>query len=375
MQEGVGGTYFDGQSAGRHPVEVTLDEAAGDLVLAGASLDAPLRWPLARLRAQGDHARRDALTLSLHAPSDDESPRDPARLTLADPDMIARIRALCPDLGRSDLHRGATRKLLLRGVAALVAVGLILFLILPRMADTLATLIPVEREAAFGKAVTAQIERALGAARLGELTCQNPKGRAALDAMIARLTDGQDLQYDLKVKVLDHGMLNAFAAPGGQVVVMRGLLDKSGGPDAVAAVLAHEIGHVERRDATRHALRAAGSAGLLSMLLGDVTGGTIAVVLGERLIQASYTREAEAEADAFALRMLNQAGIDSAPMAGFFDEIAKDEGTGPQLPAYFATHPASEARARAARDNARMQGATSPVLSAEQWAALKGICG
>lgn len=375
MQDAVGGTYFDGRSAGRHPVDVVLDEAAGELVLTGASLDAPQRWPLARLRAQGDHARRDALTLALHAPSNDESPRDTARLTLADSDMIARIRALCPDLDRSDLAGGTTRKLMLRGVAALAAVGLILFFILPRMADTLAMLIPVEREAAFGKAVTAQIERALGAAKLGELTCEGPEGRAALDAMIARLTEGQDLQYELDVKVLDHGMLNAFAAPGGQVVVMRGLLDKSDGPDAVAAVLAHEIGHVERRDATRHALRAAGSAGLLSMLLGDVTGGTIAVFLGERLIRASYTREAEAEADAFALRMLNAAGIDSAAMAGFFEEIGKDEGKGPQLPAYFATHPASEARAQAARDNARTQGTTSPVLSADQWTALKGICG
>ncbi|MCZ0812296.1 MAG: M48 family metallopeptidase [Pseudomonadota bacterium] len=375
MQGSVAGTYFDGQSAGRHPVEVTIDEAAGDLILSGASLDAPQRWPLARLRAQGDHARRDALTLSLHAPSDDESPRDPARLTLSDPRMITRIRARCPDLDRSDLHRGTTRKLLTRGVAALAAVALILFVILPRMADTLATLIPVEREAAFGKAVTAQIERALGAARLGDLTCEDPAGRAALDAMIARLTGGQDLQYELKVKVLDHDMLNAFAAPGGQVVVMRGLLEKSGGPDAVAAVLAHEIGHVERRDATRHALRAAGSAGLLSMLLGDVTGGTIAVFLGERLMQASYTREAEAEADAFALKMLNEAGIDSAAMAGFFDELAKDEGKGPQLPAYFATHPASADRASAARDNARAQGTTRPVLSKAQWTALKGICG
>ena len=264
MQDAVGGTYFDGRSAGRHPVDVVLDEAAGELVLTGASLDAPQRWPLARLRAQGDHARRDALTLALHAPSNDESPRDTARLTLADSGMISRIRALCPDLDRSDLAGGTTRKLMLRGVAALAAVGLILFFILPRMADTLAMMIPVEREAAFGKAVTAQIERALGAAKLGELTCEGPEGRAALDAMIARLTEGQDLQYELDVKVLDHGMLNAFAAPGGQVVVMRGLLDKSGGPDAVAAVLAHEIGHVERRDATRHALRAAGSAGLLS---------------------------------------------------------------------------------------------------------------
>ena len=107
------------------------------------------------------------------------------------------------------------------------------------MADTLATLIPVEREIAFGKTVVAQMESALGAADMGALRCTGPEGRAALDAMLTRLSGGQALQYDLEVQVFDHKMVNAFAAPGGQIVVMRGLLDSATGPDAVASVLAH----------------------------------------------------------------------------------------------------------------------------------------
>ncbi|WP_306155621.1 M48 family metallopeptidase [Roseovarius sp. MMSF_3281] len=370
----VTGSFFDGQHAGRHRVEVTLDEAAGELIVTGPSLPEALHWPCARLRALEDLARGYSLTLTLHAETEDEAPRDPARLTINEPAMVARIRELCPDLHKRDLHRGTWRKIWTRGAMAVGAVVLMLFVILPRMADTLATIIPVEREIAFGKSVIAQMERALGAADLGDLRCRGEAGQAALDRMVARLSEGQDLQYDLEVRVFDDGMVNAFAAPGGQIVIMRGLLEDASGPDAVAAVLAHEIGHVEARDATRIALRAAGSAGLLSMVLGDFTGGTIAVVLGERIMQASYTREAEAAADVFALDMLNAAGVDSSGMAEFFDYIGELQGEF-QIPEYLSTHPASEARAERARDNAEGQEGTTPVLGEAAWQALKGICG
>ena len=368
------GRFFDGQTAGRHEVELRLDEAAGVLVISGPTLGADLRWPLDRLRALPDHAPGFGLTVTLHAESGDESPRDPARLSFSDTRLIRVLTRACPGLHRKDLHKGTWGRLIRMSALAAGALVLMLFVILPRMADTLAALLPVEREIAFGKAVTAQIERALGGTELGALRCSAPEGQASLDRMIGRLTEGQSLQYDVNVVVFDHEMVNAFAAPGGQVVLMRGLLEDAPGPDAVAAVLAHEIGHVERRDATRHALRAAGSAGLLSMVRGDFTGGTIAVILGERMIRANYTREAELAADAFALGMITAAGIDSTGMAAFFDKLAEMEQGLPRLPEYFSTHPASADRARRARANADAQTGTSPALSEEEWRALRAIC-
>ena len=139
-------------------------------------------------------------------------------------------------------------------------------------------------------------------------------------------------------------------------------------------MLAHEIGHVEARDVTRNALRAAGSAGLLSMVLGDFAGGTAVVGAAEFMLNASYTREAEGEADQFALQMLDDAGVDSQGMATFFDRLEGLEGRMPNMPVYMRSHPETEGRAERARRFAGEQGRTRPVLSEADWQALRKIC-
>jgi predicted Zn-dependent protease len=232
---------------------------------------------------------------------------------------------------------------------------------------------PLQTEINFGHAVISQMERLLGAGESGSLVCRNPQGEAALNRLASRLMDGQDLQYAISFSVFDHEMVNAFAAPGGQIVILRGLLDKSDSPDEVAAVLAHEIGHVEARDPTRLMLRAAGSAGIVSIILGDVTGGSIIGIIGDQLLQSAYTRRAEAAADEFALAMLQDAGVNSAAFADFFDKLVGIEGNFVP-PEYLSSHPSSADRANRARDFAAGQGATDPVLTKAEWAALKGIC-
>jgi Zn-dependent protease with chaperone function len=373
----VSARYYDGLSAARRDVRVMLSEDGRALTILGGADGARTDWPLDLLRAVPRQRSLRNLALTFYQPANhtDAMPLSPARLIVSDAELIAALRARCPQLMRRERRPKAAGRLVRWGGLAVAALALMLFVILPRMADTLAGLLPIEREVAFGRAVVRQIETALGAADLGALDCDAPAGRAALYAMIVRLSAGAGLSYDLQVKVLDHDMINAFAAPGGHIIIMRGLLDDAAGPDAVAAVLAHEIGHVEARDATRHALRAAGSAGLMSMAMGDVTGGAAAVFLGERVLQASYTREAEREADRFALRLLNRAGVSSLGMAGFFTGLADEDAPGAHaLPGYLSTHPVSAERAARAQAHAEAQVDTAPILSTSQWQDLQNIC-
>jgi Zn-dependent protease with chaperone function len=370
------GRFFDGESGQRLDVDLAVDTAAQTLRLTHPDLPMGSQyWPLDAIRALADHARADQLVLSLRADASlDSALIVTARLTLDDPDMISILSRLCPNLRRRDTARGTARKVTIWVGSAAAALGLMIFVILPALANSLATLIPIEREVAYGKTVVNQMERLLGGMSAGALGCTNEAGRAALDTMTSRLTAAGDLKYDLNIAVFDHEMVNAFAAPGGQIVIMRGLIDSADSPDQVAAVLAHEIGHVEARDTTRNALRAAGSAGLLSLVIGDFAGGSAVLVVAEYTLSASYTREAEVQADQFALDMMAASGTDAAALGTFFDSLAGIESSMPDLPVYLSSHPETQDRADAARDFAQTQGRTAPILNDAEWAALQNIC-
>lgn len=351
--------WFDGISARRQAVEVGPTSDGRALGFAGTV------WPLERLR----RIEGEGLVLALLSAAGDELPHDPARLVLAEGDLAAWVRGNAPALARRDLRRGTGAKIALRLGMAVAAVAAILFVFLPRISDLLAEQLPLEQEVAFGEAVLGQVEGMLGGD--ASLTCDAPRGVAALEKMRRRLTEGQGLRYDIRLSVLDHEMLNAFAAPGGRIVIIRGLLDKAETPEEVAGVLAHEIGHVEARDPTRLAFRAAGSAGILALILGDVTGGTVIGLLGEHVLSASYTREAEAAADRFAYDLLPRTGVGTEGLADFFRRIEGMDGL--DVPEILSTHPGSGNRAEAAA--AAGGKASTPVLTETEWMALRQICG
>lgn len=360
-------TYFDGRSARRQAAWITVVEDGLRIEPADA---APVFWPMTRLRRLPDnHA---GLVLTLHAPSNDETSCDPARLV---PDDAAfarwvahRVERAAPSLDRREGKPGMARRLVLLSGAALVSILALLFAIIPALADRLALHLPLETEVALGDSVVQQLQRMMGAERM----CAHPEGEAALARLTERLLEAYPTAYPVRVGVIDHDMVNAFAAPGGRIVLMRGLIETAESAEEIAGVLAHELGHVEARDPTRLALRSVGSAGILSLLLGDVGGGTLIAVLGDTLLQAQYTRAAEQAADGFALNLLHEADIDGRPLADFFTRIAQDE-SGIALPAYLSTHPDSLARAARAQahDAARD---TAPLLGREEWRALRDIC-
>ena len=109
----------------------------------------------------------------------------------------------------------------------------------------------------------------------------------------------------------------------------------------------------------------------MSLLFGDLTGGAAITLAGNHLMSAAYTREAEAAADEFALRLLAAAGVGTAGLADFFDRI---DGMDGDMPGYLSTHP--ESAQRAARERQGAEGRpTSPALTDADWQALRAICG
>ena len=258
---------------------------------------------------------------------------------------------------------------------AVAAVALMIGVLLPAAADRLAPLLPPGGEVALGDATLDRIREALSPVGPAAPVpvCDAPAGRAALDRMTARLTGGVALPHEVEVAVLDHSMINAFALPGGRVVLFRGLIEAAGDPDEVAAVLAHELGHVAARDPTRIALRSAGSVGVLGLLFGDFAGGALALFLLNASIEASYSQEAELAADAFARERLLAAGLPPEALASMFERLLEEGGEVPPVLEHLMSHPSLRGRIDAARDGAP-ETAGPPSLDARGWEAMRAIC-
>src|SRR5438067_12903258 len=145
---------------------------------------------------------------------------------------------------------------------------------------------------------------------------------------------------------------NAFALPGGRVYVLSGLLAQAQSPDELAGVLAHEFGHVVRRDGLRRLIRDGGTSFLVGLMFGDVTGSGVVLMAGRIVLSASHTRAAEEEADAFAVTVMHRLGRPAAPMGRYCSVSVDRRRTG---------HPPSCATIRCRPSARRCWSGTTPA--------------
>ncbi|MBS0235613.1 MAG: M48 family metallopeptidase [Proteobacteria bacterium] len=205
--------------------------------------------------------------------------------------------------------------------------------------------------------------------------CVDPAGLTALKKLATRLSMGIPAGNTFDVRVYDWQLMNAFAVPGEQIVLTKGLLDKAQSPDEVAGVLAHEMGHGIELHPEAAIIRGVGLGAALEIMLGGTTGGGLANV-GLMLAQLGYSRSAEREADKHALELLKAAAIAPKGLGDFFTRVMKmeaDEGSAPpKALSWLRTHPLPEERVRLVRQQAAYP--ATPALDAQSWQDLKSIC-
>jgi len=128
-------------------------------------------------------------------------------------------------------------------------------------------------------------------------------------------------QYRLEFRQSEAIGANAFALPGGIMIITDDLIKLSKNDAEIVAVLAHELGHVKKRHAFRQSIQGALSGLILAAITGDVS--SIASGLPGALMQMRYTRELENEADAFSLLALQKACIPPKAFADILLRLAK----------------------------------------------------
>jgi predicted Zn-dependent protease len=217
----------------------------------------------------------------------------------------------------------------------------------------------------FTDHVPIEVDRTLGeqssrVMSIGATPCTDPAAEQYVKQIAAPLVAALGKsRFEYSFVVVDTPEVNAFALPGGFVTVNSGLLESAETADEIAAVLAHEIFHVERRHGTQRMLRELGASVVLSAIFGG-TNVALPAQTAHDLVSNAYDRDQEAEADRLGLELMVKAGLDPMGMSRFFDRLAKSAVT---PPAILSTHPDPGDRAEAAAAFARGSTASTKLPS------------
>jgi Zn-dependent protease with chaperone function len=323
------GRWFDGRSSKARPVVVGLQPTPQGPSLVLHPLSPPGAAPVVFTNQQVDWP--EAWNERRPPPRVVVDLRDHGSVEI---DAVAQWRAALAAAGNRPgmAQRMQTRWPALLGVALAAVVGLTLFYRYgtPWAATQLTRFVPLSWETSVTEKALQQMDEgmlkpsALPRARQDQL-------KARFDALVqqtpAALHRYRGYRPPLSLEFRAGMGANAFALPGGKIVMTDGIVkaaaDKGLPDDALVGVLAHEIGHVVHRHTTRMVVE----QGVLQMGLGLALGDVSAIVsTGSALLTGlSYRRSHEREADCYAIDLMRHAALPTAPMGALLLAIAHED--------------------------------------------------
>lgn len=336
--DGVAASYFDGRSSRLHRVTLRVRDGVAQ-VRGEIERDSPTG--ALRVSERSVHALRK-VTFS-----------DGAYLEIRD---LAAIEALLRRTGHGDgwvvRLQQSWRGALAAAAGTLLLVGAGYVYGLPALADALARAMPPNLERQLGRGVLAVLDRhAFEPSRL-------PRERAAqLEQRFQRLLppEGGAPAWRLAFRRSKIGP-NAFALPSGDIVLTDDMVLLLKDDEAVMGVLAHELGHLHQHHMTRRVIQGSVVAAGATMLFGDVS--SLLATAPAILLDMKYSRDAERDADDYAIAMLKHNGIALTHLITVFERLQawqqqqrRQPGAPGAADVYLSSHPAGAeriARVRAA---------------------------
>jgi predicted Zn-dependent protease len=197
-----------------------------------------------------------------------------------------------------------------------------------------------DKEVKMGESLSRQVEAKM---KVDESYDNQEKVRI-IGQRLAEVCDRRDIIYQFKVlsPKEESEKYNAFALPGGYIYIFKDLLERLKTDDEIAAVLAHELGHICAKHVLKRLQNSFGYEMLRFLVIKGADDNYTRYKANEAINQLmlSYSREDELEADRLAVKYLKKAGYKPEAVIKTLDELIKIQMSGPIRPKrYWYTHP------------------------------------
>ncbi len=252
-------------------------------------------------------------------------------LRITGPEAARLVKEMQEEIARPWYRKknaGYKGRMLLFFSGFILVLILLYFLFVPMLSEKIAATVEPETERQLGDAVWESMVQGM--------TEDTASSRLLNDFFSALDVESE---YRIRIAVVKDNVVNAFALPGGRIVVYTALLDKMRSYPELAALLSHEFTHVNNRHATKSIFRRLGSKVFLSLLLGRM--GSVTSVLvnhADDLKSLNYSRQLEKEADLNGLSILTERKIDPQGFTELFRHL-KSASPSSALPEFLASHP------------------------------------
>ncbi len=305
--------YFDGQTSQQHPCTVRVWETQLELELNEGGKKNILYYPIEDVSVQDFFSQKVLLNLN-------KTPRGP---------QLEWQGQEAEDFVKSRLQKKSTFRywayLVTHSKTSTVAfVGILLIVaavalyygvLAPFTGEKIADVFPIDMEVKAGEQIS---DRVLAN------SVQDSTKTVLLQTFFDKLNFPSE--YDVVLTYLDESTMNAFAIPGGRIFVYDGLVRKTENWQELAAVLAHELAHVNERHSLKILARGLAGAALISALTGDM-GGVSAILLenANQLNNLANSRRFEKEADLDGIGYMRDSDINPKYLDEFFGKLMEEE--------------------------------------------------
>ena len=342
--------YYNGKTAARYDVKVSITNTGLRITGDGLpTIAAHVEWPFNEINFSQDSYAGEPVRLE----------RRGASLVIIVHGFIEELRRVSPSSLTKFSNVRNRRKSVIIAVIAVVCIAVALagfYVSLPIVAGYAAARVPASVEDSLGSAVAEQMAQSIPGGK-----CEDAELKKQLEAVLSSLDHAaRPHPYTFRIHIVNNKIVNAFAAPGGHIVIFTGLLEKTERTEELAGVLAHEMQHVLKRHATKALFQQLSAY----MLLSVVTGGNVSGVarIADSVIQTTYSRASEREADEAGQALLIKALIDPSGLSDFLKKLDKEGAAVPGILRYVASHPLTGERLRYLEAGAKDKGAAFPSL-------------